>query len=283
MKNKRRGLEKVFFIFCLAILVSQCLGAAQTDQDSQKLRDFVKHVEQYQDLDLHIDEYLAVLGWVYRLQWDKVLQMDEDDVMKAGRKQHMEQLWWELRDYAYREGEKWKKEGVWASGREGMFEQLKGGFEMRGKLASEGTEKVKALSLIPSMFEEDRGGNENYDDVSVEALVGYWVIEGTYLSTGQNYWDDKVDLDKIRNKLNSSYPGDPDGYTFYAFALHWQELPPPALHECKLWQLTDDGTIKFLDNRGKTLIEFFWENKDYWSGVIDTGDGKVQLGLYRKQ
>lgn len=275
MKNKAGKLGKVFSIFCLAILVSQLLGTTHAYEESQRLRDFLKHVGKYQDLNLAADEYFTILGWVYRLQWDKVLQMSEGNenarILKETRKEYMETLWWELRDYAYQEGEKWKQQGAWPDGKEGMFEQLKGGFELQGKLVADEKQKVKALSMIPSIFEEDRG-NEDYDDVSVEALAGNWTIKGTYMSTGRGYGRTTAVLEINRVHNNSG------------FSISFWENGFPVWENSEYWLLTDDGIIQWVNHSRNITIEFFRERKDYWSGVADAGiDGKVQLVLYRNQ
>ncbi|MCJ7682001.1 MAG: hypothetical protein MUP70_14825, partial [Candidatus Aminicenantes bacterium] len=122
------------------------------------------------------------------------------------------------------------------------------------------------------IFEEDRGGDGNYDDVSVEAIAGNWTIKGTYMSTGRGYGQTTAVLGN--NRVHSN-----DG-----FSISFWENGFPVWEHSDYWLLTDDGIIQWVNARSNITIEFFGERKDYWSGVADAGlDGKIQLLLYRKQ
>ncbi len=275
--NKERGFRKVVFIFCIVVMVCLWQGITQAGQISPKLQDFLTHVGKYQNLNLPVDEYFVVLGWVYRLQWDKVLQMPENDPLKQTHKQHMETLWWELRDHAYQEGEKWEKQGAWPKGREGMFEQLKGGFEFQGKLVADDKNKMKALSLIPSMFENEGGEDQNYDDVSVETLAGTWTIKGTYYDSGRPYGSTKAMLLNERSQNT-------DG-----FRIDFEDNGFPLWEQTNYWKLKEEGgvllaVIQWVHPTGNRTIEFFRERKNSWYAVTYTSSNeKVALVLVRDQ
>jgi len=287
LKGKSGRLWRTFFIFCLAVLISQWLTTAQAAQESQKLRDFRAHINKHYKMEnLPADQFCAIYGFIFRLQWDKVMQMQDTDE-KQMRKQYLEQLWWDLRDFTYREGEKWKNQGVWPSGGEGMFQQFKAGFDMLGqygRLKREdlqtlgGQGNVDGILGIPSIFEDSgSGGGGNYDDVSVEALSGHWIIKGTYMSTGRHYGQTTAVLHNIPVKNTRG------------FSLTFNEYGNPLWEHHRIWLLTNDGVIEWIDTSKNTKIQFFRERKDFWSGIAYEYDYtkriniEVKLSLYRNQ
>jgi hypothetical protein len=288
MKGKRGRLWRTFFIFCLVVLISQWSATAQNEQESQKIRDFRAHVDKHYNMqNIPADQYCAIYGFIFRLQWDKVMNMPESEE-KQLHKQYLEQLWWDLRDFAFREGEKWKKQGVWDSGGEGMFQEFKGGFEMLGKtgqLTQEdlqklgGQNRLNGLIGIPSIFEESgSGGGDTYDDVSVEALSGTWKIEGTYMSTGKYYGGDTVILQRLPMKNTNGFilTFNTQGYS-------------DTWGRSEYWLLTNDGIIEWVNIIDNKKIQFFRERKDFWSGITYIYDYstrtnvEVKLSLYRNQ
>jgi hypothetical protein len=262
---------KLFLVLCMVFTLSHTYGNVHADEIPPKLKDFIKHVGKYHDLNVAVDEYFVVLGWVYRLQWDKIEQMPDSDPSKASRKQHMESLWWELRDHAYQEGEKWKIEGAWPSGSDGMFNQLKGGFEQEGKLVADDQNKVRGLSLIPSLFDDAPAEDENYDDLSVEALAGRWRIGGTYVATGRGYGSTHAWL--LNERSNEG-----------GFKMNFETYGNPLWEHTRVWKLTEDGIIELKNPDRNQTIKFYRQRKDYWStGPYTWDDETVELVLSRNQ
>jgi hypothetical protein len=288
MGKKKYRTGKALIIFCLVALIIQWSAMASTEEKSQKLRNFLTHVEKYHNMSLPANTYFAVLGFVFRLQWDKVMQMPESDSRKSNQN-YLQELWWDLRDYAFQEGEKYKQEGSWPTGAEGMFKEFKGGFEIRGKLGDATEEElrtigtmqqVEALSMIPSIFDEPQGAGEeegeeeeSYDDVSVEAMAGRWKINATYLNTGRPAGINHVALNKQKLTHRPGYP------------LYF-DAEDPYYGRSDYWKLTDDGVLEWvkISDTDNTIVKLYRKRKELWEGVMDTDySGQIRVVISKVQ
>jgi len=288
MEGKGREFWRGFIFFFLVILISQWLVAAREPQESQVLRDFLEYckqnyfskVEKVQVPDwatnvtleaivenLSADEYAKILGYAYRLQWDKVLQMPENTEKekdeKYGRKVHMEQLWWELRDHVSSVGDKMKQKGKKISG-DIMVKNLDEGFWIRGL---DKKVIVHDLSLVTSIFEVDvggGGGDDSYDDVAVNKLQGWWMLDKRYLSTGEK-----------------SHKGVYLGIQKSDYGLDASDNRGSIV---KHWKLTDDGKIILMNWNGTVICELYRERKNYWSGImLDKTYGQIKYIFHRER
>lgn len=259
------------------MIIGQWNEDARPAQNSPLLDEFLEHCEKYYFSkikggagSLETSVWAGVLGYAYRLQWDKVEQMPEitetEKDEKVYRKQQLEALWWDVREMVRADGEKWRKQGHDTSGEE-LLAWLDDGFWMRGYDNDPDGEfsrifEVDQPSLIPSIFEKrDNGSDNSYEDVSVKQLSGSWTMRGIFVATGKKWYTDFVELDQRK--------GD--------YGLTASDAKGDWIH---FWELSE-GRIILKDWKGLTFCELSRERKNFWSGIRNHHGEKLRIELSR--
>jgi len=280
MYIKKIKFWKVFLFICLVMIIGRWNGEAKTAQNSPGLDDFLEHCDKYywSKIDggvsnMRADVWAGVLGYAYRLQWDKVMQMPEvtqtEKNEKGWRKQQLEGLWWDVKEMVRAEGEKWKNQGH-DTGGEQMLAWLDDGFWTRGFGNDPGEMFARIFavdqpSLIPSVFETEENQSENtFEDVSVEQLaLGGWSMKGTFIDTGKKWHRDVVHLNQTKGN-------------------HGLEANDVQSNWISFWELSE-GRIILKNWKGETFCELYRERKNFWSGIRLHSGRKLRIELFRSQ